>query len=146
MNKLELEARLLALRDHRALLIREAEERLRQLLAIPHDTDWRATRYDTDDEHVLHLWRPMPTIDNPSNGESFDIRFPKCSSGKYSTLARRELLASTELKKLLSGLRLKSSSDADGEASCQCDTCRWLDKVLIQKRAAPLREAVTEDT
>ncbi len=34
MNKLELEARLQALRDHRALLIREAEEREGQIRSL----------------------------------------------------------------------------------------------------------------
>lgn len=37
--------------------------------AIPLGSDWRANRYDTDDEMVLHLHKP--------NGDSYDVRVPK---------------------------------------------------------------------
>lgn len=43
-------------------LLREA------LLAVPRQVGIGWNRYDTDDEHVLHLWTDQ--------GESFDIRVP----------------------------------------------------------------------
>jgi hypothetical protein len=39
-----------------------------QISWIPKDTGFSASRYDTDDEHVIHLWK---------NGVSYDIRIPK---------------------------------------------------------------------
>lgn len=41
-----------------------------QLARIPQDAEYKATRYDTDDEQVLHLW-------NPENGKSYDLRVKK---------------------------------------------------------------------
>lgn len=40
-----------------------------QLLKIPQSTEYRANRYDTDDEYVLHLWN--------DKGNSYDIRIKK---------------------------------------------------------------------
>lgn len=41
----------------------------KQILSIPIGTEYSANRYDTDNEHKLHLW------DN--KGNSFDISFKK---------------------------------------------------------------------
>lgn len=52
-----------------------AEDKLREaLLKIATSNEWKASRYDTDNEHVLHLWRE---IGPNSEGESVDIRVPK---------------------------------------------------------------------
>lgn len=45
------------------------------LLALPITVFEGANRYDTDDEHVLHLW---------GGGESWDIRLPKAAASELS--------------------------------------------------------------
>lgn len=50
------------------IYLEEGEKRTTQLRGIPQGTDWKANRYDTDSECVLHVWR---------DGESFDIRTEK---------------------------------------------------------------------
>lgn len=40
-----------------------------QLAKIPQGAEYLANRYDTDDEHVLHLW--------DGKGHSFDLRVKK---------------------------------------------------------------------
>jgi hypothetical protein len=44
---------------------------MRELPRLPLGLYEGANRYDTDNEHVLHLWR---------GGQSWDIRWPKVSS------------------------------------------------------------------
>jgi hypothetical protein len=41
-----------------------------QLAKIPQGTEYQANRYDTEDEHVLHLW-------NTKEGRSYDLRVKK---------------------------------------------------------------------
>jgi hypothetical protein len=49
-------------------LEKQPTELLEQMLSIPKEPDFIASRYDTDDEYVLHLWK---------DGKSFDIRISK---------------------------------------------------------------------
>jgi len=41
-----------------------------QLAKVPQGADYQANRYDTEDEHVLHLW-------NTKEGHSYDLRVKK---------------------------------------------------------------------
>ena len=45
-----------------------ASELVKALEDLPSGTYLGANRYDTDDEHVLHLWR---------DGQSWDLRVPR---------------------------------------------------------------------
>jgi hypothetical protein len=52
-----------------SITISEIPNCLEQILNIPQQNFLHADRYDTDDEHTIHLWN--------DGGESFDIRVPK---------------------------------------------------------------------
>lgn len=41
-----------------------------ELMKVPYGADYRANRYYTDDEEVLHLW-------DPTTGRSYDLRIKK---------------------------------------------------------------------
>ena len=52
-------------------LLRDGSLLVEMLLGLPAGVYEGANRYDTDDEHVLHLWR---------GGQSWDIRLPRVTA------------------------------------------------------------------